>query len=779
MQLLCDNQHAHEPWGHTGSGWATAQETAYPWPLSRRLAAQIALHVQHLGVQCPSPSSAHQVTQLDAIRHHTHSQNSALGLPWVSEFQHITQIPQQASIPSNARLISTPTVGNIASEGYKTIGVHRSPEEFVQAALEAGHPGREADHLPKPMLEAIQFGAKHSIEALARHRSEALRKMIAQSKLLAQQEGDLKSSMSKRRCEVLKNKRLLLFKELLLESGSEDLNLVEDICQGFDLTGKLPASHHFHQKYRPAALPTEALRGVADRARSALLMSVKSSGDAKVDQGVLRATLKERDLGLLAGPIEASTIPRGATLTRRFGVLQKDKVRPIDDYKASLVNSSVTQVEVVTLHGIDHIASLGAAMLNAGAGSRDKMELVAKCWDLASAYKQIPLSDSAYETDSYIVIFNPDSNKPEIYKQAVLPFGSIASVTAFLRCAMGIWHVGSTLLKLTWTSYFDDFLSLSPSCLDRHTEICVSTLFQLLGWSLSEDKLVPYNHCCKVLGVEVNLLHSPSGHFEVRNTESRKAELMSLIEEILTTKVLSKVDGERLRGRLQFASNQLFGRRFRNCLKGLNTHVSRGFKSVCPGLEASLRLMKALLEENLPRPVDTNFVDWVHVYVDAAYEPGGFSGLGGLVLDSEGNCLDFFSEVVDSKLISAIKRADQETLIFELEGLAIAVALKVFSKHIKGRRVVVFTDNKGAQSSLIKCKSDNNQMHLIVRHICSTEERLGLTTWVERVPSQSNPADEFSRKLITSYRGLSSTKVDLLEVWKECVAESFASLSPS
>ena len=38
--------------------------------------------------------------------------------------------------------------------------------------------------------------------------------------------------------------------------------------------------------------------------------------------------------------------------------MQKDKVRPIDDYKASLVNSAVTQVEVVTLHGIDHIASL-------------------------------------------------------------------------------------------------------------------------------------------------------------------------------------------------------------------------------------------------------------------------------------------------------------------------------------------------------------------------------------------------------------------------------------
>jgi len=745
--------------------------------MSRRLAALIALHLQNLGVRCPTPSCAHQANQLDAIRHHTHTQTSTAGLPWVSEFSHTVQLPIDTPVPANARVISTPTLGDIASEGYKTVGVHRSPDEFVQAAIDAGHPGIDVDQLPKPMREAVIFNTEHSAKAVAQHRSEALRKMIYQSQQLATRETQLKDGMSKRRQEVLKSKRLLLFKDLLLEAKSDDVNLVDDVCQGFDLTGKLPASNHFNHKYRPAALPTEALRGVADRAREALLTSVKTSGDSAIDDGVLRATLKERDLGLLVGPIDASTLPRGATLTRRFGVMQKDKVRPIDDYKASLVNSAVTQVEVVTLHGIDHIASLGAALLKAAKGSTSKMNLVAKCWDLASAYKQIPLSDSAYESDSYIVIFNPITKKPEVYKQAVLPFGSIASVTAFLRCAMGIWHVGSCLLKFTWTSYFDDFLSLSPMCLDRHTELCVSTFFQLLGWNLSEDKLVPYNQCCKVLGVEVDLLHSPSGRFEVKNTESRKEELICIMKDILSRMILTKAEGERLRGRLQFASNQIFGRRFRNCLKELNMHVSRGFKMVSPELAEALNLMIALLHENVPRPIDSNFSDWVHIYVDAAYEPSGFSGVGGMVLNSQGKCLGYFSEEVQCDLISKIKREDQETVIFELEGLAIAVALHVFSEHIKGRRVVVFTDNKSAQSCLIKCKSDNAHMNLIIRHICSTEERLGLMTWVERVPSQSNPADELSRKSISMYRGISTTRVDLVEIWRECVAENLTSLS--
>ena len=64
-------------------------------------------------------------------------------------------------------------------------------------------------------------------------------------------------------------------------------------------------------------------------------------------------------------------------LTRRFGVLQKDKVRPIDDYKASLVNSAVTQVDMVTLHGVDRIACLGSAISSKEAGPKERS---LGCW---------------------------------------------------------------------------------------------------------------------------------------------------------------------------------------------------------------------------------------------------------------------------------------------------------------------------------------------------------------------------------------------------------------
>lgn len=439
----------------------------------------------------------------------------------------------------------------------------------------------------------------------------------------------------------------------------------------------------------------------------------------------------------------------------------------------------MTQVEVVTLHGVDHIACMGAALLKALSSHGRAEALVGKCWDLAAAYKQIPLSDNAYDMDSYIVVFNPASEQPEIFQQAVLPFGSVASVTAFLRCAMGLWTIGSKLLKLAWTSYFDDFLSLTTAGLSKHTDLCISTFFHLVGWELSTDKLVPYSECCKVLGVELHLTKTPSGMFEVCNTQSRVEELTQTITAataVLADGFLTKSDAEKLRGRLQFASNQLFGRRFKNCLQELNLHLARNLRTLTPNLSAALQLIVHLLELNSPRAVSTKHTRWYHLYVDAAFEPDGFSGIGGLLLDSHGQCMCFFSEAVDSFLLESIMKPGQETAIMELETLAICVGLKLFSPIFKGSRVVIFTDNQSAQASLVKCRSNNEHVDLIIRGVCSLEEELNMMCWMERVPSYSNPSDVLSREVVPTFKGMNRSRVSLMSVWNECQMEVSPSL---
>ena len=44
-------------------------------------------------------------------------------------------------------------------------------------------------------------------------------------------------------------------------------------------------------------------------------------------------------------------------------------------------------------------------------------------------------------------------------------------------------------------------------------------------------------------------------------------------------------------------------------------------------------------------------------------------------------------------------------------------------------------------------------------------------SWVERVPSQSNPADEMSRTVMEEYMGCTKTCVDVHAMWRKCLDE--------
>ena len=360
----------------------------------------------------------------------------------VPEFKQIVQQDSQAPLPAHARLLSTPKRGYVATakenkDGQVTVGVHFSPEEFLKEAIRLCHPTEQDCLFPKEVRTDVSHLSNRSSPS-SLDRIEEVKRWVSMAKELSTKERDLKTSISPRISEVLRDKRLCLLKQLLNEAGHEDMGLVEDITRGFDLTGALPRSGVFNQKFRPASMSCEDLRNVSNLSRSVLLESVQSSGDKEIDLSLFSATLKEVEKGFMQGPIDKEDLPAGSTPTKRFPVKQKNKVRPIDDYKASLLNFAVAQNEGVTIHTIDHIASMIAFWMRSGSLSASD-GLVAKCWDLSDAYKQVPLSDEAFHLDSYLAVYDPECSSAKIFKQCVLPFGSIASVTAFLRVSLALW----------------------------------------------------------------------------------------------------------------------------------------------------------------------------------------------------------------------------------------------------------------------------------------------------------------------------------------------------
>ena len=83
-------------------------------------------------------------------------------------------------------------------------------------------------------------------------------------------------------------------------------------------------------------------------------------------------------------------------------------------------------------------------------------------------------------------------------------------------------------------------------------------------------KCVPFGACYDALGVSFVLTESAHLSACARNTESRIKELVADLKLIVEQKSLSAKQAQRIRGRMQFADSQLFGRTSRGCLAVLS-----------------------------------------------------------------------------------------------------------------------------------------------------------------------------------------------------------------
>ena len=151
--------------------------------------------------------------------------------PLVSEFKQVLRQESQTPLPAHARLLSTPKRGYVASakeikDHQVTVGVRFSPEEFLTEAVRLCHPKEHSSLFPKEVRANIARLSSKTIHQLAKDRTEEVRRWVALSTELAAKEKGLKSSLSPRIAEVVKDKRLCLLATLLAKSGHEDLGLM-------------------------------------------------------------------------------------------------------------------------------------------------------------------------------------------------------------------------------------------------------------------------------------------------------------------------------------------------------------------------------------------------------------------------------------------------------------------------------------------------------------------------------------------------------------------------
>ena len=107
----------------------------------------------------------------------------------------------------------------------------------------------------------------------------------------------------------------------------------------------------------------------------------------EVDDIVYAKTLEEVESGWLRRPIEFSSLPENAIINRRFGLKQRNKVRLIDDFSGSQVNSTVQSFESPKPHNTDVIASVVLSLLRC-----NSKQFLGRAYDLKSAYRQLGIN---------------------------------------------------------------------------------------------------------------------------------------------------------------------------------------------------------------------------------------------------------------------------------------------------------------------------------------------------------------------------------------------------
>ena len=773
------SSHVHKPWGIVGKTkkFATAEETAYPMQLAYSIAFAFAQAAVDKGWKPPQQS----LTPPDEVSYHflrsiTGVQPKASKLPpVVSEFKSIQTVhvkrddkppvsPGQSlsqpwnTLPAGACFLSKPPARLIrgtdsnddqsACNAYH-FGIFRTPQEFVDEAVKVGHPINNACVLPKVLLEAVRLTKQCCPGELAKKRLQTLRFWLDRASQLKVDEADLHKSLPSSLERILQPKRLLLLKDMLKHYEYPDPGVVDEIISGTTLTGVSPHVECFEQSFKPAKITEDELSTSATGSRHAMFRSTRSSGDPFIDSEVHAKTLAELESGWLEGPVPFDSLPSNAVVNRRFGIKQSSgdsfKVRLIDDYSASGVNSSVQVSSMPKLHTLDVVAALCLEI------SRPPLlePFVGKTVDLSAAYRQLGISPKS-EHVSYISVYNPQLKQPEVYLMRALPFGASRSVYSFLRASHALWWLGCVSLGLTWSNFFDDFVTFSRSSESELVAGVIIQFFKLLGWQVSSgDKDLPFALEFKALGIEISLKDCLTGSVFFKNTDKRVKELVCTITELLDRGKMTQPEALSLRGRMQFAKAQIWGRAARICLNAVTEHaygLSNGAMSAATC--TALSTFRECLLASPPRRISSNLDRPWFMFTDASFQPSNSEnpcGLGGVLVGPDGQQVSAFSIVLDFDFLYKLGYPKKKTVIFEAELVALILGMHLWSKFLSHVPCVFFVDNNSARDISISGHARTEPGATLVGSLLLLEDALGVIAWYARVASASNIADAPSR----------------------------------
>ena len=654
------------------------------------------------------------------------------------------------------------------------IGLPWSTHEFITESLKVEHPFDREATVPPAIGKAIYNQATLGPSAIDKKRKEVLAYYTALAADLQQQEEHLHARIPPDVESIIKDKKVLLFRRMLLDIHYDDMPVVHLIYTGIKLIGELDRTGIWKPDTTKGALISDRTlwSGAKSAQRSALHPQTPGSW-TDLDQQVWEATLAEEGLRGPYSPKEL-TAKYGALWipSRRFGITQGGKLRSIDDCSEPGINACFGSKEKVSMKGLDQVVAWSRAHVDSVGENRQVRvrtssgkELVGvlhKEWDLGewtklhgrvadlkSAYKQLAVHP-AHASLSIVAVRKPDGGVA-LFRALSLMFGEAAAVYAFLRISRALSALGTVLFDLILVEFFDDFTQIETERLGGSAQVAMEGMLTLLGWKIadSEAKRKPFADTFVCLGVQVNYTELWRGDILLENKPGRVSDIKAQVLELQAKGCLGFKDALSLRGRFAFAEGQTFCRLTAPVARELSCWASiRRPRPFTTTILECIWFAVGHLQNAGPRRVGPKRSDPpVLLFTDGAHEEDGTT-IGGVIIVPGGPIQMFGAKMSESTVNSWKSRVDQKQVIGQAEIFPVLVAKLTWPTLLAGRRVISFIDNESARIALVRAYSPVLQSLRIIMQSLSWDYTHQTDMWYARVPTCCNLGDGPSRFVV-------------------------------
>lgn len=272
-------------------------------------------------------------------------------------------------LPVGTRKVTVECIGGEESglhESYLVrAGIPWSKIEFVAEALRVQHPHAGdpfdaiGDYAKRAMAETFRVGPSRKRE-LFKERLSELDAMIESNESA---EAELHMNMEPNVRKTMRGKKVITLRQLLEKIFYPDEFLWQDLSRGMPGLGRLPETGAFPLRHREATVSEHDLMRSAREYQQSITKNTAQMTE-EVIQRVRAASIEESmgECSWLRGPFSPAQIedlvgPRWIPI-RRFGIVQGEKLRLIDDGSEFGVNAATTTPEKIDLGGVDEVIAV-------------------------------------------------------------------------------------------------------------------------------------------------------------------------------------------------------------------------------------------------------------------------------------------------------------------------------------------------------------------------------------------------------------------------------------